>query len=214
RWLSSFTSMLLARTLGNCDNICEPCVPNFPNGMIVSCTNKSLTKLPDLPYNVFELKLSHNEFTVLTTGMFNKTELVAKLEFLALDYNMIIEIQPSAFWGINKLEHLDLSHNYNLKTINSSTFSPLSELSNLSLTHNSIDHIKDFSFQTQENLKRLELNDNHLSSIDVHLLKPMVQLQILKLEGNPWICSCIVKAFYMWIHEFEGNMTGPSCSTP
>ncbi|XP_006003157.3 reticulon-4 receptor [Latimeria chalumnae] len=284
---SVFLFAILARILGNCDKKnCEFCAEIDPKGMSVSCTHKNLTRLPNLPFNVYDLQLSHNKFTILTTGMFDKTELVKKLQFLSLDYNTIIAIQRGAFLGIIKLERLDLSHNINLKTINNSTFSPLSELrylnlqntglvslsqdaflslfslkslqlsvnhlskippkifaptqsitsidlsknniasfddrlfsglfllTNLSLSHNSIDHIKDFSFQTQENLKRLELNDNHLNSIDVHLLEPMVWLKILKLDGNPWDCSCLASTLCKWIHVFEGNVTGPFCSTP
>ncbi|XP_043945049.1 reticulon-4 receptor-like [Protopterus annectens] len=171
--------------LGSCNETeCESCIPYFPEGMLVHCTNKHLTGLPELPYNVYELKLSHNSISVLKTGMFNITELTQRLTLLFLDNNKITEIQSSAFLGVNKLKHLDLSHNINLKSLNSGALLCLSSLQYLDLQNTGLVSLAQGVFKSVPVMEILLLPFNNFSNIPPNSFEGTRELKILDFSNN------------------------------
>ena len=78
-------------------------------------------KLSDLHPNIFQnlwslvhLDLSHNELSTLPLKLFHH---LSNLSILDLHHNKLDNLSPSSFIGsLATIQHLDISHNYNIAT--------------------------------------------------------------------------------------------------
>ncbi|XP_043945050.1 reticulon-4 receptor-like [Protopterus annectens] len=152
--------------------------------MYVICSNKGLTELPSMPYNVYELELSHNSISVLKTGMFNITEFTRKLTLLLLDNNKITEIQSSAFLGVNKLKHLDLSHNTDLKSLSRDALLCLSGLQYLDLQNTGLVSLAQGVFKSVPVMEILLVSFNNFSNIPPNIFEDTNELVTLDFSNN------------------------------
>lgn len=155
---------------------CPAPTPCICTGNDVDCASKNLTEVPDFvptnrDYSLLKLSLQNNE--IETLGRFNFTMLKATgAEDIVLNLagNKIYNVSAEAFVGIEyKITELYMQNN------NISKIPPL--LKNL------------------ENLKILDLSDNHIGFIAGKALRHLEDLVVFKLSGNPvWFID--LSSFY------------------
>ncbi|XP_046375767.1 toll-like receptor 4 [Haliotis rufescens] len=159
---------------------CQPCRCSETKGEIIAyCTNRSLSSVPNnLPYNVTDLRLSHNRMS--NTGKYLKK--YTFLKRLDLSFNKLYTLGRNAFVGLTELEVLILSHNH------------------LSLSK-SVYPVRMFRFQKKLRVLKMESNspveyEGHLNNslAEIYLLqypdeifKDLVSLEELHIDGlrNP-----------------------------
>ncbi|XP_030613023.1 LOW QUALITY PROTEIN: leucine-rich repeat-containing protein 19 [Archocentrus centrarchus] len=158
---------------------------------LVNLTNKSLQVVPNSQNaNITKLLLGGNLITL------NETDQLAlasypKLVELHLDANRIFAIPASYFSVVPKLRVLSLTRN-NISSLDPEAFVGLAVLTELDLSH------------------------NLLSSLPAHTLRGLNKLQILKLQENPWNCSCPLLTIIGEINAANITIGGPRviCASP
>uniref|UniRef100_A0A8C0GRE7 Uncharacterized protein n=1 Tax=Chelonoidis abingdonii TaxID=106734 RepID=A0A8C0GRE7_CHEAB len=107
------------------------------------------------------------------------------------------------FWG-----GLSLSGLIQLKTMHleanritriKCSFNSLRNLRKLYLNNNHISSISQAAFSNLKNLQFLHLNKNNLSSLPKHLFAELLKLKYVFLSHNPWNCDCKMLWFPTWI---------------
>ncbi|GAB6027803.1 hypothetical protein CHUAL_002033 [Chamberlinius hualienensis] len=97
-------------------------------------------------------------------------------------------ISAEAFYGANILENLVL-RNGQIRRVASGAFKGLKYLRTLDLSHNSISKLPLGVFEGLKSLKELQLQNNGLHFFPVQLTAH-IRLHMLRLENNPWHCTC------------------------
>lgn len=69
----------------------------------------------------------------------------------------------------------------------------------LSAQHNKITSLQELEANYLKNLLTLNLSNNRLTDIPVHVLERLRELQELSLGGNPWDCDCNTVSFQQWL---------------
>lgn len=118
------------------------------------------------------------------------------LEELKLRGN-ISNVEFDAFIDLVKLVDLDLSHCH-IRQISMDAFFGLENVNRIDLSYNDLEYVPPglFSLQVQKNLKEIILSKNRLTSLPndffkgLRTLNKQPQIQNLRLDGNPWDCSC------------------------
>ena len=130
-------------------------------------------------YNLKVLDLSHNHLTVL-----NDTALMTltRLKYLNLAANQFDHV-PDIAAQITQLENLDLSYNL-LTDLTCSAFLALDKLQYLYLKGNSIDSVHNCSFDGLSELKELSLQLNPIEHIDFAVFAPLRSLVDLNLSDT------------------------------
>ena len=141
---------------------------------------------PNLQY----LDLSSNSLREMISeglilSMANK---VQTLEVLILSHNEIDLIPDNSFTGLKSLKVLDLSHN-KIETIHFHIFG-LSSLTEIDLSFNNMVVLDEFSIKTVNYL---------LSEKTINC----TEKTIVKLKGNPFVCSCDSLNFIYWLSDLN-----------
>lgn len=110
-------------------------------------------------------------------------------------------VGPEAFAGAHSLERLTLRH-CQLRRIDPDAFQGLKGLRALDLSGNAITKLPPTVFDKVRALQELELQHNNLHFLPAPLLAPL-RLQTLRLEGNPWHCTC---AMVKWDRSVIGRV--------
>ncbi|KAL4233056.1 Toll-like receptor 7 [Mactra antiquata] len=121
---------------------------------------------------------------------FSEDQCVCKVDMFSLSascINLEIKNLSSALVCIpHNIKSITLSYNL-ISDIRDDVFIDFKVLSFLRLDHNRIEYIHDRSFNGLEELKELSLSSNYLQHVDSYSkfsFKPLLNLQILHLEGN------------------------------
>ena len=122
------------------------------------------------------------------------------LETLKLGGNRINTTQEIAFLQAPSLTTLDLSHNL-ITTIHSEYFRMLSNLFNLNLEDN---HLQSLNwFHGVSKLQHMNIGQNLISAIPKTFLTQIQHLHVLDASGNQYDCSrfanCALEPFQSWI---------------
>ncbi|XP_062917145.1 relaxin receptor 2 isoform X2 [Mobula hypostoma] len=172
-------------------------------GWTVSCEDAGLLTVPTVSSNVLILDLSFNNLTTLTDEMFIRYR---ELDILMLQFNSISSISSKAFSGLSKLRKLFLSHNcitdlepgvfqdlYQLewlvldnnmlRSVAVKSFVGLRSLVFLHMSNNSLDHIPKVC-AVLPSLNWLDLEGNHIVSIDKATLETCLKITVLILRNN------------------------------
>lgn len=146
-------------------------VLNLSHSFLDTSNQLLLAGLPNLQH----LNLQGNRFQDGNIPKTNLLQTVGSLEVLLLSSCDLLSIDQQAFRSLDKLSHVDLSHN--------------------SLTSNSIDAVS--------HLKGIYLNlaANAIGIIPRHLLSILSQQSTINLSHNPLDCTCSNIHFLTWYKE-------------
>lgn len=203
-------------------------ISSLPHLKVLNLSNTSLKTLPE---NVFHapnylevLDLSYNQFKEPPVQLEN----THSLKWLSLDGNPIKYIEN--FVELPFLRSLHFSKMPELMAIRNRSLSKLPLLEefycsdNRKLVQISKDAFSARSNQDEEGeiwppLKILVLNNNALRYIESHLISRWESLEVIDLQGNPWMCDCenqwLVSTLTPIIDRISPKMmTSFQCSEP
>ncbi|XP_060842206.1 slit homolog 2 protein [Rhopalosiphum padi] len=128
---------------------------------------------------LIELGLSRNVIRELPSDVFQDFKL---LRVLDLSGNLLLSVEPSTFSGLeDTLEHLNLQGN-RIASLSSEPIN-LQKLKTLDLSYNQLKEIPRHTFTVMSSLSNLNLSHNpHLALIPVSVFHPLTQLQKLDIS--------------------------------
>uniref|UniRef100_A0A8C6YKY1 Uncharacterized protein n=1 Tax=Nothoprocta perdicaria TaxID=30464 RepID=A0A8C6YKY1_NOTPE len=139
------------------------CVCYTEPKITISCQQQGLTAIPtEIPIQSQRIFLHNNKITLVRSTSFTSCR---NMTILWIHSNNISLIEPGAFYGLNKLEELDLSDNTNLKFINPITFRGLIHLHTLHLDRCGLLELSTGLFRGLFSLQYLYLQDNNLQNL-------------------------------------------------
>ncbi|XP_063310677.1 reticulon-4 receptor isoform X2 [Pelobates fuscus] len=160
----------------------EACLCYNEPKITVSCQQQRLTIIPPyIPIQTQRIYLHNNKITFIRSTSFNSCQ---NLTILWIHSNNISHIESGAFYGLNKLEELDMSDNFNLKTISPLTFRGLAHLHILHLNRCGLLELPIGIFQGLFSLQYLYLHDNNLNFLHDDTFLDLGNLTFLFLHGN------------------------------
>uniref|UniRef100_G3U512 Leucine rich repeat containing 32 n=1 Tax=Loxodonta africana TaxID=9785 RepID=G3U512_LOXAF len=161
----------------------------------VLCQGLGLPQVPSmLPLDIEVLNLSGNQLrSILASPLVFYTA----LRHLDLSTNEISFVQPGVFQALPHLEHLNLAHNHlahapsegwsalplSNPSWNTSTH-PLSQLLNLDLSYNEIEHIPEGFLEPLTSLRFLNLSRNCMRAFEARHVGSLPCLVLLDLSHN------------------------------
>ncbi|KAL4609688.1 reticulon-4 receptor-like [Arapaima gigas] len=172
----------------------------------VACQQQGLLSIPgDIPGQSQRIFLQSNRLTAVRSTSFSSCR---NLTVLWLYSNNISHIEAGAFYGLGRLEELDIGDNGNLRIISPTAFRGLSRLHTLHLHScglselpvgvfrglfslqylylhdNNLLTLHDDTFLDLANLSYLFLHNNKLKTVSDHMLRGLVNLDRLLLHQN------------------------------
>ncbi|XP_071439439.1 uncharacterized protein [Hetaerina americana] len=132
-----------------------------------------------LKLSIHNVKINKIERVTLM-GMPNLKELEMK--------GSVDTIEFDAFAEVPKLEQLTMKHCH-IKAISMDAFYGVYRLIYLDLSYNELETLPPGIFDQQSSLKELILQNNHFRQLPERVFQ-YVQAKMIRLEGNPWHCSC------------------------
>lgn len=130
------------------------------------------------------LSLPNLDNQILEKDMFHG---LTSLQSLSLR-GQIKTITSGTFSNMPQLQHLTL-HHCQLRTLPIDAFQGLKHLHSLDLSGNMIAKLPIGIFDPVKGVKELELQNNNLHHLSSQVFAQL-QLQMLRLDDNPWHCSC------------------------
>lgn len=148
------------------------------------CEKRNLANIPSqLPQDTQVLDMNGNSLNQLAPHIFQDKRL-NNLQKIYLSECKISFIADDAFSHLTNLIELDLSHNH-LQHVPVKSFEQLNHsLRKLSLAYNQIQTIEPDSFASISHLTNLDLSNNQLSQLKVNAFAGLNQLKELKLHDN------------------------------
>lgn len=158
------------------------CVCYSEPKITISCQLQGLGAIPtEIPIQTQRIFLHNNRITLIRSTSFTSCR---NMSILWIHSNNISFIEPAAFYGLDKLEELDLSDNMNLRSINPSTFQGLVHLHTLHLERCGLQELSTGLFRGLFSLQYLYLQDNSLQSLLDETFLDLANLTYLFLHGN------------------------------
>ncbi|XP_060125803.1 reticulon-4 receptor [Zootoca vivipara] len=158
------------------------CVCYSEPKITISCQQQGLGAVPtEIPIQTQRIFLHSNKITVIRSTSFTSCR---NMSILWIHSNNISLIEPGAFYGLDKLEELDLSDNTILRSINPSTFQGLVHLHTLHLDRCGLLELSTGLFRGLFSLQYLYLQDNSLQNLLDDTFLDLANLTYLFLHGN------------------------------
>uniref|UniRef100_A0A8C5LR01 Reticulon 4 receptor n=1 Tax=Leptobrachium leishanense TaxID=445787 RepID=A0A8C5LR01_9ANUR len=160
----------------------EACLCYNEPKITVSCQQQRLTIIPPyIPIQTQRIYLHNNKITFIRSTSFTSCQ---NLTILWIHSNNITYIESGSFYGLNKLEELDMSDNFNLKTVSPLTFRGLTHLHTLHLNRCGLLELPLGIFQGLFSLQYLYLHENNLHFLHNDTFVDLGNLTFLFLHGN------------------------------
>jgi hypothetical protein len=165
--------------------------------------------------NLEHLSLSRNKLQHLDRGVFSGLD---NLNFVKLVGNKLQYVHPETFSGLPNVIHISLRYNPSLQIPTGSNFISSHSLEKLDISRCNVSSLSAKTFANVSGLKRLHLEDNNLTTVNINMLKALPKLFTLILYGNPLQCDCQLQEVWRWC-EARNIQTGdvgsvPECDTP
>ena len=148
--------------------------------VVVDCSNRGLTEIPQLPFTSREVYLQNNSISEVACTSFEYLKYLRKLD---LSWNPITNLSMCSLSGVYALEHLRLSH-CEFANLPVGVFDSLHNLRHLNLSENSISNIDQRLFTHVNNIKSLDLSYNNLTKLLNGTFQTLSSLGILSLKQN------------------------------
>ncbi|XP_072271573.1 reticulon-4 receptor isoform X1 [Pyxicephalus adspersus] len=160
----------------------EACLCYNEPKITFSCSQQRLTAIPlYIPTQTQRIFLHNNKITFVRATSFASCQ---NLTILWIHSNNISHIESGAFHGLTKLEELDMSDNYNLRSVAPLTFRGLVHLHTLHLNRCGLQELPLGIFQGLFSLQYLYLHDNNLHFLHDDIFVDLGNLTYLFLHGN------------------------------
>lgn len=207
-WLQPFLAFISSTLITRVHSCPSSCL--CPDHHTVDCTGRGLTGVPNsIPLDVRRLLLSNNWIPWIPSDFL---VLYSDLVYLDLRNNSLSGLEPGTLTTSSRLVFLDLGSN-NLTEIPSGTFGESRSLIKLRLGSNPhLSMVGSGAFTGLTSLRELELEKNGLTQLDVSILESLPSLRVVRLEGNPWLCSCRFASLFLWMLENRHKL--PKGKTP
>lgn len=147
---------------------------------VVNCSQNQLMEIPsDIPNSARTLNMNFNRVTILDLRIIFPLKALRTLE---LKSNLLHEIKPGTFLGMNNLERLDISDN-RLTKLNQKTFFTMNSLKDLIIRKNLLKDIEG-AISHLFALELLDLSQNRLTTLNDRTFTNLPKLKNLKLSHN------------------------------
>uniref|UniRef100_A0A8C3TTV7 Chondroadherin-like protein n=1 Tax=Catharus ustulatus TaxID=91951 RepID=A0A8C3TTV7_CATUS len=170
----------------------------------------ALVYLPDMVFQGLQvlrwLRLSHNALHVLGSEAFAA---LPALRRLSLDHNELQALPGEALARLDGATWLDLGHNP--ITYVAEEALAMASLRHLFLDHASLQDVAPDAFARSPQLRILDLRENQLQGLPP--LAGVVGLVRVSLDGNPLLCSCLLRPFHKWLARARVHAEG-ACAAP
>ncbi|XP_077456560.1 reticulon-4 receptor [Stigmatopora argus] len=148
----------------------------------VACQQQGLFSIPtEIPVRSQRIFLQSNQLTVVRSTSFSSCQ---NLSVLWLYSNNLSHIEAGAFYGLEKLEELDIGDNSNLRTISPTAFRGLTKLHTLHLHRCGLSELPVGVFRGMFSLQYLYLQDNNLLTLHDDTFLDLANLTYLYLHNN------------------------------
>ncbi|XP_029999611.1 reticulon-4 receptor [Sphaeramia orbicularis] len=148
----------------------------------VACQQQGLFSIPtEIPVRSQRIFLQSNKLTVVRSTSFSSCH---NLTVLWLYSNNISYIEAGAFYGLEKLEELDIGDNSNLRTISPTAFRGLTKLHTLHLHRCGLSELPVGVFRGMFSLQYLYLQDNNIHTLHDDTFLDLANLTYLYLHNN------------------------------
>ncbi|XP_017290195.1 reticulon-4 receptor [Kryptolebias marmoratus] len=148
----------------------------------VACQQQELSSIPtEIPVRSQRIFLQSNSLTIVRSTSFSSCH---NLTVLWLYSNNISYIEAGAFYGLEKLEELDIGDNSNLRTISPTAFRGLTKLHTLQLHRCGLSELPVGVFRGMFSLQYLYLQDNNILTLHDDTFLDLANLTYLYLHNN------------------------------
>ncbi|XP_048874709.1 reticulon-4 receptor-like [Brienomyrus brachyistius] len=148
----------------------------------LACQQQGLSSIPtEIPERSQRIFLQSNRLTVVRSTSFSCCR---NLTVLWLYSNDISHIEAGAFYGLGKLEELDIGDNGNMRIISSTAFRGLTRLHTLHLHRCGLSELPVGVFRGLHSLQYLYLQDNNLLTLHDNTFMDLANLSYLFLHNN------------------------------
>ncbi|XP_076582736.1 uncharacterized protein LOC143318370 [Chaetodon auriga] len=195
---------ILTLSANRLEAIPEKSFYNMPRLRKLTIFNNPLLSLPDqLMGHMPDMRELYLYATNLTTVPGNLFSNMSGLETLNFHYNeWLYELPSDLFCCLPNLHKLSLKSN-KLVHLHPQLFSKLTTLNILLLNNNTLQSLPENIFQGLGQVSTLDLMNNHLKTLPGDIFKSNTMLRSLTLSGNPWDCTCSIRAIAKWIRHNE-----------
>ncbi|CAF0736177.1 unnamed protein product [Adineta steineri] len=128
------------------------------------------------------LDLSDNPLEIIESYAFNGLKSVGTLILCLLPTCPIKQIDSFAFFGFHTCDKIILTGIHT--SLRSNSFSYMTSVNLVNLSHSEITHINSYAFQDCEHIGEIDLSSSLISNIDSHAFDQLYNVSLLNLKGN------------------------------